>query len=502
MFNLIIKSGEKKISYKPCSLALKYLVDEKKLEQSLFNIEKIMNVKLSALQKKNFLSKDGKEIRASKKEGKPDDIIFSRVKTDESFTADYFRNHLAGFIGGIQNEELSSLHIFLPKYDIFKKYFNDEKYYYRTFIEGVVLGNYSFDRYKSDQKKKKNLEVFIYGDNGKLIRSAIKTTMSLMNGVLFTKDLQNEPALNLTPNLLAKRIFTELTQAGIKVKIFDEKEIKRRRMGGLLAVGMGSDNPPRFIVIEYNGAGKLGNKKQKKIALVGKGITFDSGGISIKPAANMGEMKADMSGAAVVAGTILAAAIEKIPVNIIGIIPTAENMPSGKSMHPGDIVKTSSGKTIEIDNTDAEGRIILADALDFASKLHPGVIIDLATLTGACVIALGENTAGLFTKNDKLSAQCFNLGMKTYERVWAMPMWDDYNQLIKSDVADVKNIGGRWGGAISAAKFLEKFVDKNIPWAHIDIAGPAMANSFTNYSKKYMTGFAVRLLFEYLLNEV
>ena len=502
MFNLNIKSGEKKISYKPCSLVIKYLVDEKKLEQSLLNIEKIMNVKLSALQKKNFLSKDGKEIRASKKEGKPDDIIFSRIKTDESFTVDYFRNHLAGFIGSIQNEELNSLHIFLPKYDIFKKFFNDEKYYYRTFIEGIVLGNYSFDQYKSDQKKKKNLEVFIYGDNGKLIKYAIKTTANLMNGVLFTKDLQNEPALNLTPNLLAKRIFTELTLAGIKVKIFDEKEIKRRKMGGLLAVGMGSDNPPRFIVIEYNGAGKAGNNKQKKIALVGKGVTFDSGGISIKPAANMGEMKADMSGAAVVAGTILAAAIEKVPVNLIGIIPAAENMPSGKSMRPGDIVKTSSGKTIEIDNTDAEGRVILADALDFASKLKPGVIIDLATLTGACVVALGENTAGLFTKNDKLSAQCFNLGIKTYERVWAMPMWDDYNQLIKSDVADVKNVGGRWGGAISAAKFLEKFVDKNIPWAHIDIAGPAMANSFTNYSKKYMTGFGVRLLFEYLLSEV
>ena len=502
MFNLIIKSGEKKISYKPFSLSLKYLVDEKKLEQSLLHIEKIINIKLSALQKKNFLAKDGKEIRASKKDGKPDDIIFSRVKTDESFTSDYFRNHLAGLINNIQSEELSSLHIFLPKYDIFKKYFNDEKYFYRTFIEGLILGNYSFDKYKSDQKKKKNLEVLIYGDNGKLIKSAIKTTMNLMEGVLFTKDLQNEPALNLTPDMLAKRVFSELTQTGIKVKIFDEREIKRRKMGGLLAVGMGSDNPPRFIVIEYNGATKAGIKKPKKIALVGKGITFDSGGISIKPAANMGEMKADMSGAAVVAGTILAAAIEKVPVNIIGIIPTAENMPSGKSMRPGDIVKTSSGKTIEVDNTDAEGRIILADALDFASKLNPTVIIDLATLTGACVVALGENVAGMFTKNDKLSAQCYKLGVKTYERVWAMPMWDDYNQLIKSDVADVKNIGGRWGGAISAAKFLEKFVNKDIPWAHIDIAGPAMANSFTNYSKKYMTGFGVRLLFEYMLNEV
>jgi leucyl aminopeptidase len=502
MFNLNIKSGEKKISYKSCSLVLKYLVDEKKLEQSLLHIEKIISIKLSALQTKNFLSKDGKEIRSSKKEGKPDDVIFSKVKIDDSFTSDYFRNHLAGFISGIQNEELSSLHILLPKYEIFKNYFSDEKYYLRSCIEGLILGNYSFDHYKSDNKKIKNLEVFIYGDNGKTVRSAIKTTLNVMNGVLFTKDLQNEPAINLTPVLLAKRVSTRLTPLGIKVKSFDEKEIKKRKMGGLIAVGMGSDNPPRFIVMEYNGAGKSPGKKQKKIALVGKGVTFDSGGISLKPAAGMGEMKADMSGAAVVVGTILAAAAEKLPINIIGIIAAAENMPSGKSIRPGDIVKTSSGKTIEIDNTDAEGRIILADALDFACRLKPSQIIDLATLTGACVVALGECAAGLFTKNEKLAEKYFRIGMKTNEKIWAMPMWDDYNQLIKSDVADVKNVGGRWGGAITAAKFLEKFVAKDIPWAHIDIAGPAIANNFTNYSKKYMTGFGVRLLFEHLLLEV
>jgi leucyl aminopeptidase len=216
----------------------------------------------------------------------------------------------------------------------------------------------------------------------------------------------------------------------------------------------------------------------------------------------MGEMKADMSGAAAVAGAILSAALEKLPVNIIGIIPSAENMPSGKSVRPGDIVKTASGKTIEVDNTDAEGRIVLADGLDFASKEKPDVIIDLATLTGACVVALGELAAGLFTKNEILSRELYSSGIKTNERVWAMPMWDDFNQLIKSDVADVKNIGGRWGGAISAAKFLEKFVDKNIPWAHLDIAGPVTPNTFSNYNKKFMTGFGVRLLFEYLLNKV
>jgi leucyl aminopeptidase len=213
----------------------------------------------------------------------------------------------------------------------------------------------------------------------------------------------------------------------------------------------------------------------------------------------MGEMKADMSGAAVVAGTVLAAAKAKLPVKLLGVIPAAENMVDGGSMRPGDVVITSSGKSIEVDNTDAEGRMILADALHYASKQKPDAIIDLATLTGACVVALGEFVAGLFTKDDQLANKLYNSGLKTYDRLWRMPMWDDYNELIKSDVADVHNTGKvRWGGAITAAKFLEHFVDENISWAHLDIAGPAMANSYNNYSKKYMTGFGVRLLFDYL----
>jgi leucyl aminopeptidase len=501
MFNLVIKAIEKEASGKPLSITVKYLIDGKTLNKNLSEFEKLNHIKLSPLNKKNFLADDGKQIRISGTESNPTDIILSKVKIDDSFSVDYFRNHLAGLIGTIQNEEVILLNIVIPEFGLFTNCFTDEKYFYRTFIEGLVLGNYSFDLYKSDKKTVKDLAVFISGSNYKFIQSAVKTSLNLMEGVLFTKDLQNEPGLNLTPDLLAKRISSKLKKQGIRVRIFDEKEIQKRKMGGLWAIGMGSDNPPRFIVIEYNGVAKS-NKKQNKIALVGKGITFDSGGISIKPATDMGEMKADMSGAAVVAGSILAASLEKLPINLIGIIPSAENMPSGKSVRPGDIVKTASGKTIEVDNTDAEGRVVLADGLDFASKEKPDVIIDLATLTGACVVALGELTAGLFTKNDKLSGELYNSGMKTSERVWAMPMWDDYNQLIKSDVADVKNIGGRWGGAISAAKFLENFVDKNIPWAHLDIAGPAMYNNFTNYSKKYMTGFGVRLLFEYLLSKI
>ncbi|MCL5028947.1 MAG: leucyl aminopeptidase [Bacteroidetes bacterium] len=498
MFILKLKSGDKKISYKPLSISVKFLIDEKKLKQSLENFIKVTNVQLSELQKKSFLSKEGNEIRISKHDGKPDELFISKIIIDDKFSSDHFRNHLAGFIQNIGNEEVKYLHISIPKYEHFKKYFESEEYFYRTFMEGIYLGNYSFDKYKKDKKAEKLLEVYFYADDGKKLSSAINKTVNLMEGVGFTKDLQNEPSNVLVPSILAERISSTLKEEGVKVKVFDEKEIKKRKMGGVLAVGSGSNNPPRFIVIEYNGAAK--KYKKKLVALVGKGVTFDSGGISIKPSAHMGEMKADMSGAAVVAGTILAAAKAKLPVDILGVIPSVENMPSGKSFKPGDIVITASGKSIEIEDTDAEGRVILSDALDFASKAKPDVIIDLATLTGACVVALGEFVGGLFTKDDKLADELYKTGQQTFDRLWRLPLWDDYNFLIKTDVADVKNLGGRWGGAITAAKFLENFVDKKISWAHLDIAGPAMANDFNNYTKKFMTGYGVRLLFEYLEN--
>jgi leucyl aminopeptidase len=495
LFKLNLKSGEKKISYKPLSVSLKYLVDEKKIGESLRSVERVFNIKISELQRKTFLSKNGLDIRISTFGSKPDEVIILKVKKDENFSADYFRNHLAGFLSTLEKEEVKNLHIFIPKYTIFKSFFDSEEYFYQTFIEGILLGNYTFDIYKSDKKKPKELNVFFYAEDDKKLKSALNKTLNLMEGVYFARDLQNEPAVTLTPEVLAERINSEMKKVGIKAKVFKEDEIKRRKMGGLMAVGMGSDNPPRFIIIEYSGSPK---RKKKRIALVGKGVTFDSGGISLKPASNMGQMKADMSGAAVVAGTILAAAKTKLPVDILGVIPAAENMLSGKSMRPGDIVTTSSGKTIEVDDTDAEGRIILADALDYASKQKPDLIIDLATLTGAVVVALGEFVAGVFTKDDKAAEEIYNNGFKTYERVWRLPMWDDYHTLNKSDVADVKNVGGRWGGAITAAKFLENFVDSKIPWVHIDIAGPAMPYKLNNYNKKYMTGFGVRLLFELL----
>ncbi len=503
MFDLKINAGTKKIIYKSPSLAVKFLVDDGSLKKNIANMERIFNCRLTELQKSNFISEEVDEIRISKPSGKPDEIILKKLKLNEKFDADYFRNYLSSLIEKLSGEKLKSLHITIPSFSAFKNYFNDEEYFYQTFSEGIYFGNYSFDKYKSDRKSAKSLEVFFYADNDKKLKSSILTASNLMNAVYFTRNLQNEPSNELTPEVLAKRISNEVKKFGIKVTVLNDKEIENKKMGGLSAVGKGSVNKPRFIILEYKPVIKSAKNKKSKVktvALVGKGMTFDSGGISLKPAKSMGEMKNDMAGASVVAGTLIAAAKNRLPIHIYGLIPAAENMPSGNAFKPGDIIRTASCKTIEIDDTDAEGRLILADALEYASKLKPNQIIDLATLTGACVVALGEFVAGLFTKNDDLAEKIYNSGLKTFDRVWRLPLWDDYHRLNESSIADVKNLGGRWGGAISAAKFLENFVDKKIPWAHLDIAGPSIHNDSRHYTKKYMTGFGVRLLFDYLKN--
>lgn len=497
MFKLNYKTGVK-IGFDSFSAVVTYVQDDKNINKNLEEFEKKFRIKLSELQKKNLRVKKNKQLKFFNSKGKQEQLVIHKFKLDEKFTVDHFRNHLAGFIKEIKNDEVQSLHVFIPDINIVKKYFDDKEYFYRSFIEGLSLGNYTFDKYKKERDKTRNLSVFIHADDAKVIKSAIEKNNSLIEGMFFTKDLQNEPPSALRPFELADSVKEKLTKHGMKVTVFDEKEIKKRNMGGLIAVGQGSESKPRFIVIEYKPKNKKSNGK--KIALVGKGVTFDTGGYCIKPWQGMLEMKADMSGAAVVAGTMLAAAKMNLPIDILGVIPAAENMINGEAMRPGDVVKTASGKTIEVGHTDAEGRMILADALDYASKQKPDEIIDFATLTGACVVALGLSVAGLFTKDDSIADDLYRAGMKTYDRLWRLPMWDDYNKDNESKIADVNNDGGRWGGAIIAAKFLENFVDKKIPWAHLDIAGPAVANDLTNYNKDFMTGFGVRLMIEYLSN--
>ncbi|NUN10571.1 MAG: leucyl aminopeptidase [Ignavibacteriaceae bacterium] len=425
-----------------------------------------------------------------------DEVLITVIKKSKTFDRDYFRNGICGLVGGTEKNEVQNIIIEPSPFASVKDTFDREEDYLNSIIEGALYAGYKFDKYKSADKEVKEVNVYISYENA-AIEKLISSRERLMTAVRFVRDLENEPANVVFPASLAAMIMSTFEGTGINITVYDEKKIEEEKMGGLTAVGKGSVNPPRFIIMEYKGR----SADDTDLALVGKGITFDTGGISLKPAADMWLMKADMSGAAVTAGIIYAAALNKLPVNITGVIAAAENMPSGNALKPGDIVTTSSGKTIEVDNTDAEGRIVLADALHYVSKLKPGHIIDFATLTGACVVALGEFTAGLFSNDDSLALGLLHSSSVTHERLWRMPMWEDYNKQIESEVADVKNLGGRWGGAITAAKFLEKWVDEDIPWAHLDIAGPSMPNKLKNYTSVYMTGFGVRLVYDFIDRE-
>jgi leucyl aminopeptidase len=311
------------------------------------------------------------------------------------------------------------------------------------------------------------------------------------SGVLVARECANRPGNFATPSHLASEAKKIGKEFGMKVEVFDRKDIEKIGMGSFLAVAQGSDEPPRFIVMRYEGAAAT----KAPIVLVGKGITFDSGGISLKPGAEMDEMKFDMGGAASVLGTMRAIGELKPKVNVIGLIASCENMPSGRAVKPGDVVKSLSGQTIEILNTDAEGRLILCDALTYAERFKPAAVIDIATLTGACVVALGHHHSGLFTADDKLAEQLLAASRSALDPIWRMPLDDEYDEGLKSNFADMANIGGRAGGAITAAMFLKRFTAK-YPWAHLDIAGTAWKSG----AAKGATGRPVPLLTQFVLS--
>jgi leucyl aminopeptidase len=315
---------------------------------------------------------------------------------------------------------------------------------------------------------------------------------SLCNGMAFSRDLANLPPNVCTPSYLANAARgLARDYRSIRVKTLGEPEIRKLKMGALLAVTNGSDEPARLIVAEYRGGGNAA-----PIALVGKGVTFDTGGISLKPPPAMDEMKFDMSGAASVLGTLKAVAELKLPINLVVVVPACENMPSGSATKPGDIVKTMSGQTVEILNTDAEGRLILCDALTYVRRFKPSVVIDVATLTGACVVALGSHLSGLFGNDDTLTGELFEAGQRADDRAWRMPVMDEYGEQLKSNFADFANVAGREGGAITAACYLAKFT-KDLKWAHLDVAGTA----YVGGAQKGSTGRPVPLLVEYLLSQ-
>jgi len=324
------------------------------------------------------------------------------------------------------------------------------------------------------------------------LKEVLDQAAATARGMELTKTLGNLPANVCTPSYLAaKALALGKAHKSIKTTVLEEKDMQKLGMGSLLSVTRGSEQPAKLITMEYHGA----DKKQKPVVLVGKGITFDTGGISLKPGADMDEMKYDMSGAASVLGTMQAIAEMGLKLNVVGVIPTCENMPSGRATRPGDIVTSMSGQTIEILNTDAEGRLILCDALTYSKKFDPDTVIDIATLTGACVIALGHVASGMFSNDDKLARELLTAGEQSHDRAWQLPLWEDYQSLLDSNFADMQNIGGRAGGTITAACFLARFT-KDYRWAHLDIAGTANKSG----KDKGSTGRPVPLLTQYLIN--
>lgn len=360
--------------------------------------------------------------------------------------------------------------------------------------EGAVLGNYTFETYKTgreDHLPQPEEVVLLKGIDGELSRGRM-----LAEAQNRSRDLANEPGNKLTPELFADVARRWGEDAGLSVTVWDEGKILAERMEGLSSVGRGSVNPPRLVHLVWNGAGAA-----KKIVLVGKGITFDSGGLDLKPADFLRTMKGDKTGACNVLAVLLAAAEMKIPCEVHGIAVLAENMPGGGAYRPDDILRMRNGKTVEIDNTDAEGRLVLADALSYASELKPDAVIDMATLTGACAVALGTNMAGLFSSDDALAADFLGAAARRGERFWRMPLEDErIAESLKSPVADLVNAGSRYGGAIFAAQFLREFVAEGIPWMHLDIAGVDFSKDEHGIQGKGASGYAVRSCLDYLLS--
>jgi leucyl aminopeptidase len=366
-------------------------------------------------------------------------------------------------------------------------------------VEGLILGSYRFDRYKTRAGEAKPItRITVLGSprgEAKGVREAVRRGQVVADAVCWARDLVNTPAGDMPPAQIAREAQKMARQVGLRCKVWGKPELEKGGFGGILGVGAGSVNPPRLIELTYTGAGRA-----TPIALTGKGIAFDSGGLSIKDAKGMEAMKCDMGGAASILAAMKAIAILKPKINVIAAIPSSENMPSGSATKPGDVLRHRGGKTSEVLNTDAEGRLVLADALAYLAEKKPEVIIDTATLTGSCMIALGDQITGAMGNDDALYRDVASAGDAVGETMWQLPLYADYRRQIESTVADVKNIGERYGGAITAALFLAEFVG-DTPWIHLDIAGPAWAEKVNDLGPKGATGAPVRMLVRYLLDK-
>ncbi|HTN71287.1 MAG TPA: leucyl aminopeptidase [Methylomirabilota bacterium] len=364
-------------------------------------------------------------------------------------------------------------------------------------VEGTLLASYHFNKYRSNSKppaELKSLTLFKPGlRRNAAIEKSIRMVQETTPGVFLARDLINEPPSVTTASFLGAQAQRHCRGRGLSVEVWGKKKIEAMHLAGLLAVNRGSLEEPRFIVIHYKPSGKA----KKKVALIGKGITFDSGGLSLKPAKSMETMKLDMSGGAAVIGAMSRLPHLALEIEVTGYVPTTDNLPGGNAQKPGDVIRYLNGKTIEVLNTDAEGRLILADALALAAQKKPDYMINLATLTGACMVALGPQVGGIFSNHQVLADRLMRCAQETGEKLWPLPLVKEYREQLKSSVADMKNIGGSHGGAITAALILQEFV-ADIPWAHLDIAGPAFAETDTAVCPKGGTGFGVRTLLKFL----
>ena len=448
-----------------------------------------------SLRSKEFQGKVNQHLLIHTLDGLPSQrVLVMGLGKKRDFSLDRMRNAGGLTARCIRNLSIKEMRVVLP----FRSLKQSVREVSQAFVEGCILGLYQFNLHRTENRKdiQKINEMTLVFPNRTWMKQASQGAQDgqiIAQAASFTRDLVNHPSNVVTPTRLSEEARSIAKQFGLQIQILNRANAEKLGMGSFLGVAQGSQEPPRFIILEYRGR----RSPKEPIVLVGKSVTFDSGGISLKPGDRMEQMKGDMAGGAAVLGIFKAVAGLKLPISLVGILPATENMPSGTAIKPGDVLRSLSGKTIEVINTDAEGPLILADALTFADRYNPTMIIDLATLTGAVVVALGHHATGVMGNSPKLIQGLKEAGKQSGERVWELPMWDEYSNQIKSDVADVKNVGGRAAGTITAAAFLRKFVGDHA-WAHLDIAGTSWVDEDRPISTRGATGIGVRLLTQFL----
>jgi leucyl aminopeptidase len=489
----IVKSGTPEKQRSGCIVA--GVFESRKLSTVAHQIDEVSGGAISSILRRGDLEgKPGQTLLLHNIPNLPSErVLLIGCGKEKEFNENRYRDTTAKAVSVLKDTGATEATTYLTELDVKGR---DISWKVRQAVEVTEAALYRFDQLKSKPNNSRRalrrvvLAVPKRSDLGPG-EQAIREGRAIAEGMKLARDLGNLPGNLCTPAYLAEQATEIGKQYGLKITVLEKDDMQKLGMGALLSVARGSRQPPKLIVLEYHG----GKEGEPPVALVGKGLTFDAGGISIKPAANMDEMKYDMCGGASVLGAVQAAAELKLPLNIVGIIPSSENLPDGDANKPGDIVTSMSGQTVEVLNTDAEGRLILSDALTYAERYKPAVVIDIATLTGACVIALGAHASGLLANNDQLAREILGAGKYTHDRAWQLPLWDEYQKQLDSNFADMANIGGREAGTITGACFLARYA-KNFKWAHLDIAGTAWKTG----KEKGATGRPVPLLVQFLIN--